>query len=86
MSQEQIEVETCNVVLLDGPVGGGKTAAVYASASELGFKVIEVHPGMLRSSKQIFSSFSEATQSHELGKWCAWILVELPAAGLSPGV
>lgn len=29
----------CNTVLITGPTGVGKTAAVYACAQELGFKV-----------------------------------------------
>ena len=30
----------CNTMLLSGPVGSGKTSAVYACAEELGFKVL----------------------------------------------
>ncbi len=33
------EQELCNTVLMIGPPGVGKTAAVYACAQELGFKV-----------------------------------------------
>lgn len=33
------EKELCNTVLIIGPSGVGKTAAVYACAQELGFKV-----------------------------------------------
>lgn len=29
----------CNTLLITGPTGVGKTAAVYACAQELGFKV-----------------------------------------------
>lgn len=31
--------DMCNTVLITGPTGVGKTAAVYACAQELGFKV-----------------------------------------------
>lgn len=33
------EISLCNTVLITGPPGVGKTAAVYACAQELGFKV-----------------------------------------------
>ena len=61
--------EASNLIVLEGPSGAGKTAAVYACARELGFKVIEVHAGMHRAGKHLLSQFAEATQSHELGKW-----------------
>jgi hypothetical protein len=35
-----------NTILLVGPPGCGKTAAVYACAEELGWKVFEVYPGL----------------------------------------
>lgn len=31
--------DMCNTLLITGPTGVGKTAAVYACAQELGFKV-----------------------------------------------
>lgn len=34
-----------NTILLAGPPGSGKTAAVYACAEELGWEVFEVYPG-----------------------------------------
>ncbi|KAK0544478.1 hypothetical protein OC845_005577 [Tilletia horrida] len=37
-----------NCILLEGPTGVGKTAAVYACASELGYEVFELFPGMGR--------------------------------------
>lgn len=36
---EDPEDMLCNTVLITGPTGVGKTAAVYACAQELGFKV-----------------------------------------------
>lgn len=36
------EITLCNTVLITGPPGVGKTAAVYACAQELGFKVCGV--------------------------------------------
>ncbi|KAJ8086627.1 hypothetical protein PM082_005450 [Marasmius tenuissimus] len=35
-----------NTVVLTGPPGSGKTAAVYACADELGWEVFEVYPGI----------------------------------------
>lgn len=35
-----------NTILLAGPHGSGKTAAVYACADELGWEVFEVYPGI----------------------------------------
>lgn len=36
---EDVEDMLCNTLLIMGPTGVGKTAAVYACAQELGFKV-----------------------------------------------
>ena len=36
---EDCEPELCTALLITGPHGIGKTAAVYACAQELGFKV-----------------------------------------------
>lgn len=38
-SSDEEENRLCNTVLITGPTGVGKTAAVYACAQELGFKV-----------------------------------------------
>ncbi|MBN3314268.1 ATAD5 protein, partial [Atractosteus spatula] len=56
----------CNTVLITGPPGVGKTAAVYACAQELGFKVFEVNASSQRSGRQILSQLKEATQSHQV--------------------
>ncbi|KAL8163750.1 UNVERIFIED_CONTAM: hypothetical protein K2H54_036773 [Gekko kuhli] len=62
------ESELCNTVLLIGPPGIGKTAAVYACAQELGFKIFEVNASCQRSGRQILSQLKEATQSHQVDK------------------
>ncbi|CAI9612669.1 unnamed protein product, partial [Staurois parvus] len=49
-----------------GPPGVGKTAAVYACAQELGFKVFEVNASCQRSGRQILAQLKEATQSHQV--------------------
>ncbi|NXS20126.1 ATAD5 protein, partial [Mystacornis crossleyi] len=62
------EITLCNTVLITGPPGVGKTAAVYACAQELGFKVFEVNASCQRSGRQILSQLKEATQSHQVDK------------------
>ncbi|XP_036425585.1 ATPase family AAA domain-containing protein 5b [Colossoma macropomum] len=61
------EAELCNTVLIQGPAGAGKTAAVYACAQELGYKVFEVNSSSLRSGQIVLSQLREATQSHQVG-------------------
>ncbi|NXD20329.1 ATAD5 protein, partial [Spelaeornis formosus] len=62
------EATLCNTVLITGPPGVGKTAAVYACAQELGFKIFEVNASCQRSGRQILSQLKEATQSHQVDK------------------
>ncbi|XP_031208179.1 ATPase family AAA domain-containing protein 5 isoform X2 [Mastomys coucha] len=62
------EYRLCNTVLITGPTGVGKTAAVYACAQELGFKIFEVNASSQRSGRQILSQLKEATQSHQVDK------------------
>lgn len=40
-------------MLLCGPPGAGKTAAVYAAAQELGFHVLEVNASVARTGAQL---------------------------------
>ncbi|XP_017277479.1 ATPase family AAA domain-containing protein 5 isoform X2 [Kryptolebias marmoratus] len=63
---EDTEDMLCNTVLITGPTGVGKTAAVYACAQELGFKVFEVNASSQRSGRLILSQLREATQSHQV--------------------
>ncbi|NXF33103.1 ATAD5 protein, partial [Nyctibius bracteatus] len=69
-NKSDIEEDTslCNTVLITGPPGVGKTAAVYACAQELGFKIFEVNASCQRSGRQILSQLKEATQSHQVDK------------------
>ncbi|KAJ6656426.1 hypothetical protein lerEdw1_003714 [Lerista edwardsae] len=67
-SDDEEESLLCNTMLLIGPPGIGKTAAVYACAQELGFKIFEVNASCQRSGRQILSQLKEATQSHQVDK------------------
>ncbi|CAH6785810.1 Atad5 [Phodopus roborovskii] len=67
-SSDDEECRLCNTVLITGPTGVGKTAAVYACAQELGFKIFEVNASSQRSGRQILSQLKEATQSHQVDK------------------
>ncbi|XP_074549563.1 ATPase family AAA domain-containing protein 5b isoform X2 [Halichoeres trimaculatus] len=58
------EEPLCNTMLITGPPGVGKTAAVYACSQELGFKVFEVNCSSQRSGHRVLSQLKEATQSH----------------------
>uniref|UniRef100_A0A3B4ZSR2 ATPase family AAA domain-containing protein 5-like n=1 Tax=Stegastes partitus TaxID=144197 RepID=A0A3B4ZSR2_9TELE len=63
---QDLEDMLCNTMLITGPTGVGKTAAVYACAQELGFKVFEVNASSQRSGRLILSQLKEATQSHQV--------------------
>ncbi|KAJ2808366.1 hypothetical protein H4S07_003429, partial [Coemansia furcata] len=55
-----------NVVLLVGPSGSCKTAAVYACAEESGFEVHEIHPGQRRSGKDVLALLEDVISSHTI--------------------
>ncbi|CAN0169526.1 unnamed protein product, partial [Discosporangium mesarthrocarpum] len=56
----------CNMLMLCGPSGVGKTGAVYGCAQALGYEVIEINPSQLRSGAAIRRLFGEAAQSHHV--------------------
>ncbi|KAJ1663243.1 hypothetical protein EV178_005184 [Coemansia sp. RSA 1646] len=61
------EIETfSNMVLLTGPSGSCKTAAVYACAEECNFEICEIHPGQRRSGKDILDALEDALLSHTI--------------------
>ncbi|XP_048131184.1 uncharacterized protein LOC115734760 isoform X2 [Rhodamnia argentea] len=57
-----------NVLLVTGPVGCGKSAAIYACAEEQGFEVMEVNASECRNGALMKQKFGEALESHLL-KW-----------------
>ncbi|KAK7113127.1 ATPase family AAA domain-containing protein 5-like [Littorina saxatilis] len=58
----------CNTILLVGPHGVGKTAAVYALAQQLSYKVFEVNASSSRQGRHILAQLQEATQSHQVAQ------------------
>lgn len=65
-SEDEDDGTLCNTILLTGPAGTGKSAAVQACAGELGFGVLELNAADGRSGRQIMSMLHEATQSHQV--------------------
>ncbi|KAI3951550.1 hypothetical protein MKX01_018666 [Papaver californicum] len=67
---ESVDDEGLKIVLLvTGPVGSGKSAAIYACAKEQGFEVIEVSASDWRNGAHVKQKFGEAMESHRFSKW-----------------
>ncbi|PWY98638.1 hypothetical protein BCV70DRAFT_145405, partial [Testicularia cyperi] len=58
-------VHLTNCMILCGSSGAGKTAAVYACASQLGYEVFELYPGIgKRSGKEMLSAVGDLGRNH----------------------
>jgi hypothetical protein len=58
-------VKLTNTILIAGPPGCGKTAAVYACADELGWEVFEVYPGIgKRSASSLDNLVGDVGKNH----------------------
>ncbi|KAJ7959130.1 ATPase family AAA domain-containing protein 5 [Quillaja saponaria] len=55
-----------NVLLLTGPIGSGKSAAVYACAQEQGFEVLELSASDCRNGTTVKQKFGEVFESRRL--------------------
>ncbi|WBW71933.1 DNA replication factor C complex subunit Elg1 [Schizosaccharomyces osmophilus] len=65
----KLSVSQCpNWMVVVGPNGIGKTASIYGICHELNFQIVEIHPGMRRSGRELLERIGELTQSHVVGR------------------
>jgi len=62
------QIRLANSILIQGPHGSGKTAAVHAAAAELGWEIFEVNPGSKRSGAQLSAMVGEVGKNHMVGR------------------
>ena len=68
-SLNQFSNHLTNTILLAGPSGAGKTAAIYACADELGWEVFEVYPGIgKRNGASIENMIGDVGKNHLVRK------------------
>jgi len=64
-----LSMRLANTILLTGPHGSGKSAAVYAVATELGWEVFEVYPGIgKRTGANLMSLVGDVGKNHMVVK------------------
>ncbi|CAA0809944.1 P-loop containing nucleoside triphosphate hydrolases superfamily protein [Striga hermonthica] len=63
---DSVEESLKNVLLVTGPVGSGKSAAIYACARDQGFHIIEINASDWRNGALVKQKFGEAVESHWL--------------------
>ena len=82
LSKDREGDKLANTLVISGPHGCGKTAAVYAAANELGFEVFEINSCSRRSGKDIVAKIGNMTKNHHVNQHQSTNAVEgqVPAA------